>query len=345
MALPPGALLQLTPQGLYCPAAGAWIDPWRPVPRALISHAHADHARPGCGEYWAIGASEGILRQRLGTGINLIPVDYGQLHRIGDARVSFHSAGHVLGSSQIRLEAGGESWLVSGDYKRCADPSCTPFEPVRADVFITEATFGLPIYRWQSGAAVAGAIRDWWQGAPERPSLLFAYAFGKAQRLLAELHAIGVREEVLLHGAVQALMPAYREAQVAMPPTRPVSAVGKEESLAGRLVIAPPSAHRSMWMKRFKLPQTAFVSGWMAVRGARRRRGYERGFVMSDHADWNGLLQTVHDSGARQVYVTHGNSDGLARYLREVAGLSAEPLAGGFAAERGDGGDAVTPLA
>ena len=332
MALPPGSLLQLTPQGLYCPAARAWIDPWRPVPRALISHAHADHARAGCGEYWAIGASEPILRQRLGSSIDLIPVDYGQLHRIGDARVSFHSAGHVLGSAQIRLEAGGESWLVSGDYKRCADPSCAPFEPATADVFITEATFGLPIYRWRSGAQVAADIVQWWRGAPERPSLLFAYAFGKAQRLLAELAAIGVREEVLLHGAVEALMPAYREAGVVLPPTQAVSALAKGESLAGRLVIAPPSAHRSVWMRRFKLPQTAFVSGWMAVRGARRRRGYERGFVLSDHADWPGLLQSVKESGARQVYVTHGNSDGLARYLREVEGLSAEPLEGAAAA-------------
>jgi putative mRNA 3-end processing factor len=332
MALPAGSLLELTPQGLYCPAAAAWIDPWRPVPRALITHAHADHARPGCGEYWAVGASETILRQRLGATINLIPVDYGQQHRIGDARVSFHSAGHVLGSAQIRLEASGESWLVSGDYKRCADPSCAPFAPVQADVFITEATFGLPIYRWRRGAEVARDILQWWRGAPERPSLLFAYAFGKAQRLLAELAAIGVAEEVLLHGAVEALMPAYREAGVVLPPTRPVSALAKGESLAGRLVIAPPSAHRSVWMRRFKLPQTAFVSGWMAVRGARRRRGYERGFVLSDHADWPGLLQSVKESGARQVYVTHGNSHGLARYLREVEGLSAEPLEGAAAA-------------
>ena len=251
--------------------------------------------------------------------------------------MSFHSAGHVLGSAQIRLEAGGESWLVSGDYKRCADPSCAPFEPVQADVFITEATFGLPIYRWQSGAEVAGEILSWWQAAPERPSILFAYAFGKAQRLLAELAAIGVGEpgrpgtegnEILLHGAVETLMPAYREAGVRLPPTLPVSAIAKGESLAGRLVIAPPSAHRSLWMKRFKLPQTAFVSGWMAVRGARRRRGYERGFVLSDHADWPGLIRSVQQSGARQVYVTHGNSDGLARYLSEVEGISAEPLAG-----------------
>ena len=345
MALPPGNLLELTPQGLYCRAAGAWIDPWRPVPRALITHAHADHARAGCGEYWAIGASETILRRRLGSTINLIPVNYGDLHRIGDARVSFHSAGHVLGSAQIRLEAGGESWLVSGDYKRCPDPSCAPFEPVQADVFITEATFALPIYRWQTGGTIARQILQWWQANPDRPSVLLAYAFGKAQRLLAELAAIGVGEagqpggegqEILLHGAVEALMPAYREAGVPLPPTRPASAVERGEALAGRLVIAPPSAQNGPWMRRFKGAQTAFVSGWMAVRGNRRRRGVAQGFVMSDHADWPGLIASIRGSGARQIYVTHGSDDTLARYLREQEGLSAEPLQGDFAAERGD---------
>jgi len=338
--LPADGLLQLTPQGLYCQAAQAWIDPWRPVPRALITHAHADHARPGCGEYWAIGSSEGILRRRLGQGISLIPVDYEQLHRIGDARVSFHSAGHVLGSAQIRLEAGAESWLVSGDYKRCHDPSCLPFEPTAADVFITEATFGLPIYRWQQGAIVAQEILNWWKATPERASILYCYALGKAQRVLCELAALDVTEEVLVHGAVEALMEPYREAGVRFPPTRPVSSVERKADLAGRLVIAPPAAQRSPWMKRFKEPQTAFVSGWMAVRGARRRRGTERGFVLSDHADWNGLLQSVRQSCAQQVYVTHGNSDGLARYLREVEGIAAEPLDRAFAAERSASGDA-----
>ena len=296
------------------------------MPRALITHAHADHARPGCGEYWAVASSEAILRQRLGAEIQLLPVDYGQRHRIGDARVSFHSAGHVLGSAQIRLEAGGECWVVTGDYKRCPDPSCDPFEPVRCDVLITEATFGLPIYRWGSGAKLARQIRDWWQADQSRASLLFCYSFGKAQRVLAELAAIGVEEEVLLHGAVETVTRHYREAGVPMTPSRPLSDLPRKQSMDGRLVLAPPSAHRSAWMRRFKAPQTAFASGWMAVRGARRRRGYERGFVLSDHADWDGLIRTVKESGARQVYVTHGHSDVLARYLNEVEGITAAPL-------------------
>ena len=339
MALPIDGLIRLTPQGLYCPAAEAWIDPWRPVSRALITHGHADHARPGSGTYWAEQSGEDVLRQRLVAGIALTGVGYGQELRIGEALVSFHSAGHVLGSAQIRISAGGETWLISGDYKLDADPSCTPFEPVTADVLITEATFGLPIYRWRPGAEVAAQILAWWREAPQRPSLLFAYAFGKAQRLLAELAALGLEDEVLLHGAVQALMAPYRSAGVVLPPTRPLSDLPRSESLAGRLVIAPPAAHRSAWMKRFQNPQTAFVSGWMAVRGARRRRGFERGFALSDHADWDGLLRTVRGCGARQVFVTHGNSDDLARYLREEEGLAAEPLGRAFEAERNEAGD------
>ena len=319
-------MIERTPEGLYCRAADAWVDPWRPVPRALITHAHADHARPGCGEYWAVASSEGVLRQRLGQDITLHPVQYGEEHWLGQCRVSFHSAGHVLGSAQIRLEVDGEVWVVSGDYKRDADPSCEPFEPVPCDVLITEATFGLPIYRWQTGTEVAEEIRAWWQGDRQRPSLLFCYAFGKAQRLMAELNAIGVDDEVLLHGAVETVTRHYRAAAVPMTPSRPVSDLPRSDTLAGRLVLAPPSAHRSSWMRRFRSPQTGFASGWMAVRGARRRRGYERGFVLSDHADWPGLIQTVRQSGARKVYVTHGQSDVLARYLREVEGIEAEPL-------------------
>lgn len=336
MPLPPDGLLRLTPEGLYCPAAGAWIDPQRPVPRALITHGHADHARPGCGAYWAIGSSAGILRQRLGSGIALHPLSYGQEFRLGDARVSFHAAGHVLGSAQIRLEAGGESWLVSGDYKRQADPSCEPFEPVRADGLITEATFGLPIYRWRSGREVVAELLDWWKGAPDRPSVLFCYAFGKAQRVLAELRQLGVEEEVLLHGAVQALMEPYSAAGVDLPPTSPLAALDRGTNLAGRLVLAPPSAEAGSWMRRFAGAQTGFASGWMAVRGVRRRRGSGRGFVLSDHADWQGLLRTVRECGARKVLVTHGQDEALARYLREVEGIDAEPL-GRFRTEQGQG--------
>jgi len=324
--LPPDGPLRLTPEGLYCVPAEAWIDPWRPVARALLTHAHADHARPGSGAYWASTPSEAVLRQRLGAHINLTPVPYGVPFQLGGAQISLHSAGHVLGSAQILIEAAGERWLISGDYKRDADPSCALFTPVQADVFISEATFGLPLYRWLPGAEVANDILSWWHQAPSIPSILCCYAFGKAQRLLAELHALGVEEDVLLHGAIQALMEPYRAAGIAMAPTRPLSGWPKGESLAGRLVLAPPSALRTPWMRRFPKAQTGFASGWMAVRGVRRRRGYGRGFVLSDHADWPSLVRTIEESGAQQVFLTHGHGDPLARYLREEKGITAHTL-------------------
>ena len=320
------SVLHYLNQGLYCPAADAWIDPPCPVKRAIITHAHADHARPGCGEYWACDQSETILRQRLGRDIKIHSINYGEEFRLGQAKLSLHSAGHVLGSAQVRIEVGDEVWLVTGDYKRCHDPSCEPFESVKCDVLITESTFGLPIYRWKSGKQVAREIYEWWRTETEHPSLLFCYAFGKAQRVLAELKSLGIMEEVLLHGAVETITGHYREAGVDMVPTRPVSEIERKDPLKGRLIIAPPSAYKSPWMKRFKEPQTAFASGWMAVRGARRRRGYERGFVLSDHADWTGLIMTIKQSEAKTIYITHGQEDVLARYLTEVEGLNAFPL-------------------
>ncbi len=320
------SVLQRRNHGLYCPAADAWIDPQHPVQRALITHAHADHARAGCGEYWAIDQSEGVLRQRLGRTIKLNTLMYGEEFKLGDAKLSLHSAGHVLGSAQIRIEVQGEVWLVTGDYKRCDDPSCEPFESVKCDVLITESTFGLPIYRWESGQDVARDIYKWWKSQTEHPSILFCYAFGKAQRVLAELKSLGTEEEVLLHGAVETITKHYRAAGVEMCPSKPVSEIERKDPLKGRLIIAPPSAFRSAWMKRFKEPQTAFASGWMAVRGARRRRGYERGFVLSDHADWKGLMQTIKQSNAKRIYVTHGQDDIVAKYLREIEGLEAFPL-------------------
>ena len=282
---------------------------------------------PGRVEYWAIDLSEGVLRQRLGQEIHLHPVRYGEEFWLGQCKVSFHSAGHVLGSAQIRLEADGEVWVIGGDYERDHDPSCDAFEPVPCDVLITEATFGpRRSTAGRRGRMSPGRSAIGGRGDRNRPSLLFCYAFGKAQRLLSELRAIGVEEEVLLHGAVETITRHYREAGVPMTPSRPVSELPRKDSPAGRLVLAPPSAHRSSWMRRFKTPQTAFASGWMAVRGARRRRGYERGFVLSDHADWPGLIRTIRESGARKVFATHGQSEVLARYLRETEGIDAEPL-------------------
>ncbi|UBF25260.1 ligase-associated DNA damage response exonuclease [Kovacikia minuta CCNUW1] len=318
-------LISVLQEGLYCEQGGFFIDPWRSVDLALITHAHSDHARSGSSRYIATRLSEGILRKRLGDETNLQGVEYGEKIKLGNTWVSFHPAGHVLGSAQIRVEYKDEVWVISGDYKRCYDPTCEPFEVVPCHTFITEATFGLPIYKWDAGEATCGHIYDWWQSDLERPSLLFCYAFGKAQRVLGELRKF-TNKTVYVHGAIHVLTEIYRQVGVEMVNTLPTSEMPRSYKFKGDLVLAPPSGHRSSWMKRFQQPQTAFASGWMAVRGARRRRGYERGFVLSDHADWQGLVNTVLQTGASTVYVTHGQSDVLSRYLNEVHGLNALPL-------------------
>lgn len=319
------SLVTVSPSGLYCEAGNFHIDPWRSVDTALITHAHADHARSGSSHYIATAVSQGVLRKRLGSGIDLQGVAYGEKLKLGDTWVSFHSAGHVLGSAQVRIEHNDEVWVISGDYKRCDDPTCEPFEVVPCDVFISEATFGLPIYNWDRGEDTCRRIYDWWQSDLERASILFCYAFGKAQRVLSELRKFTDRP-VYVHGAIQTLNDIYRDAGVLLLETLSTSDMPRQHSYSGELILSPPSGHRSSWMKRFARPQTAFASGWMAVRGARRRRGYERGFVLSDHADWTGLIQTILQTGAKTVYVTHGQTDVLSRYLSEQHNIEASPL-------------------
>jgi putative mRNA 3-end processing factor len=240
-------------------------------------------------------------------------------------QVSFHAAGHILGSAQVRIESSSEVWVVSGDYKRDPDPTCAAFEVVPCDTFISEATFALPIYRWRPPGRVAADIFQWWQANRLAGvcSVLFCYALGKAQRVLAELRAF-TDETVLVHGAVAALLELYREQSVSMLPTAAVDAV-KRASLREALVLAPPGASGSAWLRRFEPCATGFCSGWMQVRGQRRRRGYDRGFVLSDHADWPGLLATVRETGAKRILLTHGHSDALVRYLQEQ-GVAAAAL-------------------
>ena len=314
----PTPLITLRPEGLYCAKGDFYIDPWRSVERAVITHAHADHARGGSTTYYVAERGKRLLKHRLGAKIEAQAFPYGEAFQLGEVKLSFHSAGHILGSSQVRVDDGQQVWVASGDYKRTADPSCDPFEVVPCDTFITEATFGFPVYRWKSGAETAKEVYQWWQEckAEAKTAVLFCYALGKAQRLLAELKAL-TDEPVYLHGATYPLTQLYSEEGIAMLPYQRVSEMPKDHSFAGDLVLAPPSAHRSPWMKRFKAVSTGFASGWMAVRGNRRRRGYERGFVLSDHADWKELIQTIEETQAKQIYVTHGSKETLAQYLRE----------------------------
>lgn len=309
-------LIRVEKAGLYCEAGDFYIDPWLPVENAVITHAHSDHSRGGNTKYFAAEKSVPIISHRLGADISIRGIPYGEKIKFKNTWVSFHSAGHVLGSAQVRVEIDNQVWVASGDYKRTPDPSCDPFEVVPCDVFISEATFALPIYHWESGEQTARKVYEWWSQDPSRPSLVFCYALGKAQRLLAELTRFTDRP-VYLHGSMDRLTQIYRDQGVSMLPTKLVSETDKSFDFKGELVLAPPSAHRSQWMKRFKEPQTAFASGWMQVRGARRRRGYEKGFILSDHADWNELNQTIQETGAKTIYLTHGKTDSLARFLTE----------------------------
>ncbi|URL59928.1 ligase-associated DNA damage response exonuclease [Luteibacter flocculans] len=319
-------LLLPRPEGLYCPAGDFFIDPMQPVARAVVTHAHGDHARSGSGLYHVAAAGEGLMRERLGAASVVHAHAWREAFALGDTRVSFHPSGHILGAAQIRIEGCGKVAVVSGDYKRDPDPTCTPFEPVPCDVFVTESTFGLPIYRWPSMRQVVDEILGWVDECAARgvAAVLFCYALGKAQRLLAEL-ATRSERTVHLHGAMLRLVALYREAGVPMLPTVPVSESARGKDFAGELVMAPPSAAGSPWMRRFGKASTGFASGWMQVRGARRRRGYDRGFVVSDHADWPGLLRSVADCGAKRIYVTHGDGEALIRHLREN-GHEAFPL-------------------
>ena len=328
------------PEGLYCPPGDFYIDPWRPVGRAVITHAHSDHARTGHGHYLAHHHSSGTLRTRLGD-ITLQTLEYNEPVTHNGVKISLHPAGHVLGSAQVRLEYGGEVWVASGDYKLENDGTCAPFEPVRCDTFITESTFGLPVYRWPTQPQLFADINAWWRAnaAEGKTSVLFCYAFGKAQRILSGVDAsIG---PIVVHGAVEPLNAVYRAAGVPLPPTYRISdSAVNPPMLRQALVLAPPSAQSTPWMRRFNPYSDAFASGWMLLRGTRRRRGVDRGFVMSDHADWSSLLQAIGGTGAQRIMVTHGSIPVLVRWLTEN-GLDAQ----GFATEYGDEDNETPPVA
>jgi putative mRNA 3-end processing factor len=316
-------MLTVTDDGLYCPAGDFFIDPWNPVARALITHAHGDHARPGSKAYLCATAGAGLLRRRFGSDAVIESVPYGQPLAVGDVTVSFHPAGHVLGSAQIRLQPRESAvdkgiWVVAGDYKRAADPTCAPLEPVACDTFVTESTFGLPIYRWDSTESVVLDILEWWRtnAAAGKSSVLFCYAIGKAQRLLAELSRHTDRE-IYVHGMLLPMIEAYREEKVAMLPVKSATEQPKGSSFAGEIVLAPLPARGTPWMRRLGSHSDGFASGLMRVRGVRRQRAFDRGFVLSDHADWPALLQTIEETGARRVLATHGHAEPLARYLAE----------------------------
>lgn len=311
------SLLQVNENGLFCEAGGFYVDPWRPVERAVITHAHSDHARWGSKSYLTALPGEALLRERLGAEATIRGVPYGESVEVGGVHVSLHPAGHLLGSAQVRVEHGGEVWVVSGDYKLQADPTCEPFEPVRCHVFLTESTFGLPVYRWPAPDSVFAEINAWWAAnqAKGRTSVLFAYALGKSQRLLSGIDpSIG---PIVMHGAIARMMPAYVAAGVRLPDVYPAEPQWIEAVRGSGLVLAPPSALNHPWLRKFGPISTGFASGWMQVRGARRWRSLDRGFVISDHADFDGLTMAIRETGADRVGVTHGFVQPFARWLAE----------------------------
>lgn len=312
-------LIEPTDAGLYCAAGGFHIDPWKPVARAVITHAHGDHLRSGSDAYLCSANARALVAHRLGSHFGVTSIPYGETVVLDGVRLALHPAGHILGSAQVRVEYRGEVWVASGDYKRQSDPTCRPFEPQRCQTFITEATFALPIFRWDEPAVTVGDIAAWVSEMrdAQRPAVLFGYALGKAQRVLAELQASGFDRPVFVHGALMPLIDVYRDAGVAMPPVRRATEVQRGASFSGELILAPVTARGSTWMRRFRDHSAAFASGWMRIRGARRRRGYDRGFALSDHADWNDLLRTIEETAAERVFVTHGHTDTLARFLVE----------------------------
>lgn len=338
MSSHPTDLLTLTDAGLYCPLGGFHIDPWRPVSRALITHAHGDHAHGGSEAYLVSARAMPLMTLRL-PGEHIETVRYGETRRIGEVDVSFHPAGHVLGSAQIRIACRDCVWVVSGDYKLARDPTCDAFEPMRADVFVTESTFGLPIYRWDPPERTIESMLAWWQDNRGEgvTSVLFAYALGKAQRVLAELaRSCGdaLPGPVYCHGAVQRINEAYRAAGVALPPTSSVAQAPTDTRWSDALVIAPTSARGSRWMRRFVPFSAAFASGWMTIRGARRRANYDRGFALSDHADWPGLNAAINHADPEEIWVTHGYREELVRWLTD-RGRKARSVATHFEGEAG----------
>jgi len=328
----PTDLLVCDDRGFYCPPGDFYVDPWRPVERAVITHAHSDHARWGHKHYLTTAEGAGVLRVRMGPEARIDTLAYGRTIERNGVRLSLHPAGHVLGSAQVRIEHQGQVAVVSGDYKTDADSTCTPFEPVRCHHFVSESTFALPIYRWKPQAAIFDEINRWWSSNASRglASVLLAYSLGKSQRLLAGLDpAIG---PIYVHGAVEPLNEAYRRSGIRLPRTELVSeslrsakSTGSRPQWAGAMIVAPPSAMGTPWMRRFQPLSAAFVSGWMTIRGARRRQALDKGFVLSDHADWPGLLSAIVATDADKIWLTHGYSAVLARHLTDL-GLDARSI-------------------
>jgi putative mRNA 3-end processing factor len=310
------ALLSFTEKGIYCEQGDFYIDPWKPVPKALITHGHSDHSRWGHRQYISTKSSRPVIKHRLGP-INIHGVDFGEEFSVNGVKVSFHPAGHIIGSAQIRVEYKGEVWVASGDYKTEDDGLATAFSPIRCHSFITESTFGLPVYKWKPQEEVFKEINNWWRQNKEegKVTLLTGYSLGKAQRLLQGLdESIG---KIYTHGAIENINEVMRKQGIPLKETIRITPKTNNKDFIGNMVMAPPSSAGSVWMKKFKPVSIGIASGWMALRGTRRRRAVDRGFVLSDHADWDGLNEAIAATGAEKVIVTHGYTEIFKKWLMQ----------------------------
>lgn len=311
-------LIEFRKEGLYVPVADVYIDPWKSVKKAFVTHGHSDHARYGSQSYVTTHSALPVIKHRLGSHINISGVAYGETINVNGVKFSFHPAGHIIGSAQIKVEYKGEVWVASGDYKIENDGISEPFEPVKCHAFITESTFGLPVFKWRPQKEVIQEINEWWCRNKQegRVSILAAYSLGKAQRIINNVdHDIGT---VFTHGAVENVNEVIRRQGIDLKPTTRVKQGQKPKDYQGALVIAPPASVDSSWSKRFKDFSSGVASGWMTMRGARRRRSADRGFILSDHADWDGLITAIKETNASRIFVTHGYTEIFSKYLNTI---------------------------
>jgi putative mRNA 3-end processing factor len=318
-------LVDFTSSGLYCPIADVYIDPWKPVDKAIITHAHSDHARIGNMDYLAHKDTIPLLKHQLGKYLSVQGLSYGESICMNGVKISLHPAGHIIGSAQVRIEYKGEVWVISGDYKLDADGISKPFESVKCDVFVTESTYGLPVFHWRNQMEVFAEINNWWaaNAAANKTSILAGYVLGKAQRLICNLdNDIG---DVYVHSSIENINQVLRANGTPIPQVNVIDAFTDFSKLTNAIVLAPPSTLNSAWIQKFESASVAIASGWMSLRGTRRRKDIDCGFVLSDHADWDQLKEAVTASGAKKVFVTHGYSSSLSRWM-DTQGIDATEI-------------------
>ena len=312
-------------KGYFCKHGDFWIDPIKPVKRALITHAHFDHISFGCEEYICSPETGSLLKERIGNKIKIKSYGYDEIFKINGIKISFHPSGHILGSSQIRLEGGDEKWLITGDFKRQGDDTCLSYQEVKTDFLICESTFALPIFNWASTNIIIDEIVDWVNKSPNMTSILFCYSLGKAQRLLNELKNKKLKK-IYVHTNIKKINDIYIKQGIKLKDIPKIDREIKPKDFKGNLLLMPPSQNKSNLLKRFGDYQTAFASGWMLIRALKNRSGYDRGFAISDHADWNGLINTIKSCKAKKVFLDHGNGESLAKYLSIEENIEIQPF-------------------